>query len=160
MFLYEEDIRYFAIEPEYKLIEAKNRLDIAAQGDYLYAQAMEETEHFEEKHKKCNRWTLCLTKKTEHHTHHEVKNKVTEFHAGNDINLLSYNDSFYEATKINTQRNTTLTSTHGRIYFKRCRTKHGFNPLQTHGISLLLLVVIKGHIQRCGNCRPCSIMVS
>lgn len=60
---------------------------------------------------------MCLTKNTEHRTYHEVKNKVTEFHAGNDINLLSYNDSIYEATKINTQRNATLTSIHGRILF-------------------------------------------
>lgn len=60
---------------------------------------------------------MCLTKNTEHRTYHEVKNKVTEFHAGNNINLLSYNDSIYEATKINTKRNATLTSTHGCILF-------------------------------------------
>ncbi|MDR5611326.1 hypothetical protein [Arsenophonus sp.] len=98
-------------------LRAQRTMDIAAQGGYLYAQAMEEIEHYEEKREKCNRWTLCLTKNTEHRTYHEVKNKVTEFHAGNDINLLSYNDSIYEATKINTQRNATLTSTHGRILF-------------------------------------------
>lgn len=93
-------------------------MDIAAQGGYLYAQAMEETEHYEEKRKSCNRWTLCLTKNSEHRTYHAVKNRVTEFHAGNDISLLSYNDSIYEATKINTQRSATLTSTQGRVLFK------------------------------------------
>lgn len=99
-------------------LKAQRIMDIAAQGGYLYAQAMEETEHYEEKRKSCNRWTLCLTKNSEHRTYHAVKNRVTEFHAGNDISLLSYNDSIYEATKINTQRNATLTSTHGRVLFK------------------------------------------
>ncbi|HGJ5855568.1 DUF637 domain-containing protein [Arsenophonus nasoniae] len=99
-------------------LKAQQTMDIAAQGGYLYAQAMEETEHYEEKRKSCNRWTLCLTKNSEHRTYHAVKNRVTEFHAGNDISLLSYNDSIYEATKINTQRSATLTSTQGRVLFK------------------------------------------
>lgn len=38
-------------------------MDISAKGGYLYAQAMEETSHYEDKKKKCNRWTFCITKK-------------------------------------------------------------------------------------------------
>ncbi|WGL94135.1 hemagglutinin repeat-containing protein [Arsenophonus nasoniae] len=50
-------------------LKAQRTMDIAAQGGYLYAQAMEETEHYEEKRKSCNRWTLCLTKNSEHRTY-------------------------------------------------------------------------------------------
>ncbi|EEG84060.1 hypothetical protein PROPEN_04832 [Proteus penneri ATCC 35198] len=44
-------------------LTANKEMDIAAKGGFLYAQAMEESSYYEEEKKKCNRWTLCITKK-------------------------------------------------------------------------------------------------
>ncbi|WP_413482323.1 DUF637 domain-containing protein [Morganella psychrotolerans] len=93
-------------------------MNISATGGYLYAQAMEETSHYEDKKKKCNRWTLCLTKKEITKIKHEVKNKVTEFTAGDDVNLMARDNITLEATKISTNKNARLTSLSGQIKFK------------------------------------------
>lgn len=51
-------------------------MDIAAKGGYLYAQAMEESSHYEKTETKRKWWG----KKTEvKQTRHDVTNKVTEF---------------------------------------------------------------------------------
>ncbi len=76
-------------------LAAKGAMDIAAQGGYLYAQAMEESSHYEKTETK-RRW--YGKKKTTTRTRHDVTNKVTEFTAGGDINLLSRDDSTYEAS--------------------------------------------------------------
>nr|WP_314267283.1 DUF637 domain-containing protein [uncultured Moellerella sp.] len=99
-------------------IISKGVMDIAAKGGYLYAQAMEETSYYEDTKKKCNKWTLCITRKTVRTTHSETKNKVTEFTAGGDINLLARDDVTLEATKINTGKNAKITSQTGKINFK------------------------------------------
>ncbi|MEY0433765.1 DUF637 domain-containing protein [Providencia huaxiensis] len=97
---------------------AKGAMDIAAKGGYLYAQAMEESSYFEEYKKKCNRWTLCITKKEVRKTRSDKTNKVTEFTAGGDINLLAKDDVTLEATKINTGKNAKITSQTGKVNFK------------------------------------------
>lgn len=97
-----------------KLI-AKGAINISAQGGYLYAQAMEDISHYETSETK-RKW--YGKKKTTNRTHHSVTNKVTEFIADGDINILSHDDSTYEASKIETNNNAKLTSTHGKINFK------------------------------------------
>ena len=97
---------------------AKGAMDIAAKGGYLYAQAMEETSHYEEQKKKCNKWTLCITKKEVKKTRSETTNKVTEFTAGGDINLYAKDDVTLEATKINAGKNAKITSQTGKVNFK------------------------------------------
>lgn len=90
-------------------------MDIAAKGGYLYAQAMEESSHYEKKETKRKWWG----KKTEvKQTRHDVTNKVTEFTAAGNITLMSRNDSTYEASKIAAGQNARLTSTHGQVNFR------------------------------------------
>ncbi|MEI7409845.1 DUF637 domain-containing protein [Pectobacterium aroidearum] len=94
---------------------AKGTLDAAAKGGFLYAQAVEESNHYEKTTTK-RKWYGKKT--TIRQTSHNVTNKVTEFTAGGDINLLSRDDSTYEASKINAGKNAKLTSTQGSINFK------------------------------------------
>ncbi|MBF8219471.1 DUF637 domain-containing protein [Serratia ureilytica] len=90
-------------------------MDIAAKGGYLYAQAMEESSHYEKTEKKRKWWG----KKTEvKQTRHDVTNKVTEFTAAGNITLMSHDDSTYEASKIAAGQNARLTSTHGQVNFR------------------------------------------
>ena len=90
-------------------------MDIAAKGGYLYAQAMEESSHYEKTEKKRKWWG----KKTEvKQTRHDVTNKVTEFTAAGNINLMSRDDSTYEASKISAGQNARLTSTYGQVNFR------------------------------------------
>ncbi|WP_181949604.1 hemagglutinin repeat-containing protein, partial [Yersinia aleksiciae] len=94
---------------------AKSVMDIAAEGGYLFAQAMEETSHAEE------RWTTRKwygRKKSHHNVSHSSINKVTEFTADGDISLLSRDDSTYQASKIAAGQNAKLTSTHGKVIFE------------------------------------------
>ncbi|HGM7838009.1 TPA: DUF637 domain-containing protein [Serratia marcescens] len=104
-------------------VEAHNRaeamrsgnMDIAAKGGWLYAQAMEESSHYEKTTKKRKWWG----KKTEvKQTRHDVTNKVTEFTAAGNITLMSRDDSTYEASKIAAGKNAKLTSTHGQVNFR------------------------------------------
>ncbi|MEQ9899065.1 DUF637 domain-containing protein [Pectobacterium punjabense] len=94
---------------------AKGALDAAAKGGFLYAQAVEESSHYE-KTTTTRKWYGKKT--TIRQTNHNVTNKVTEFTAGGDINLLSRDDSTYEASKINAGKNAKLTSTQGKVNFK------------------------------------------
>ncbi|MFI8021563.1 DUF637 domain-containing protein [Serratia marcescens] len=90
-------------------------MDIAAKGGYLYAQAMEESSHYEKKETKRKWWG----KKTEvKQTRHDVTNKVTEFTAAGNITLMSRDDSTYEASKIAAGQNARLTSSRGQINFR------------------------------------------
>jgi len=90
-------------------------MDIAAKGGYLYAQAMEESSHYEKKETKRKWWG----KKTEvKQTRHDVANKVTEFTAAGNINLMSRDDSTYEASKIAAGQNARLTSIYGQVNFR------------------------------------------
>lgn len=90
-------------------------MDIAAKGGYLYAQAMEESSHYEKKETKRKWWG----KKTEvKQTRHDVTNKVTEFTSAGNITLMSRDDSTYEASKIAAGQNARLTSTHGQVNFR------------------------------------------
>ncbi|WP_323666810.1 DUF637 domain-containing protein [Pectobacterium punjabense] len=94
---------------------AKGAMDVAAKGGFLYAQAMEETNHYEQE---SSSRTWYGKKKKGKQTYHNVSNKVTEFTAGSDINLLSRDDSIYEASKIEAGKNAKLTSTQGKVIFK------------------------------------------
>ncbi|MEQ9918212.1 DUF637 domain-containing protein [Pectobacterium aroidearum] len=94
---------------------AKGAMDVAAKGGFLYAQAMEETNHYEQE---SSSRTWYGKKKKGKQTYHNVSNKVTEFTAGSDINLLSRDDSIYEASKIAAGKNAKLTSTKGQVIFK------------------------------------------
>ncbi|MDM4209509.1 DUF637 domain-containing protein [Klebsiella spallanzanii] len=94
---------------------AKGTMDVAAKGGWLYAQAMEESSHYEKKTVKRKWWGKKTTIKK---TKHETIKRVTEFTAGGDINLLSRDDSTYEASKIRTKENVRLTSTSGKVNFR------------------------------------------
>ncbi|RRO03617.1 DUF637 domain-containing protein [Pectobacterium aquaticum] len=94
---------------------AKGAMDVAAKGGFLYAQAMEETNHYETE---SSSRTWYGKKKKGKQTYHSVSNKVAEFTAGSDISLLSRDDSIYEASKIAAGKNAKLTSTKGQVIFK------------------------------------------
>ncbi|WP_233958490.1 DUF637 domain-containing protein [Pectobacterium versatile] len=94
---------------------AKGAINVAAKGGFLYAQAMEEISHFE---KETSSRTWYGKKKKGKQIYHSVTNKVTEFNAGDDINLLSRDDSIYEASKIDAGKNAKLISTQGKINFE------------------------------------------
>ncbi|WP_145591896.1 DUF637 domain-containing protein [Yersinia rochesterensis] len=94
---------------------AKKVMDIAAEGGYLFAQAMEETSHAEQRWSTRKWWGR---KKNHHNIQHVATNKVTEFIADGDISLLSRDDSTYQASKIAAGQNAKLTSTHGKVIFE------------------------------------------
>ncbi|WP_350307784.1 hypothetical protein, partial [Photorhabdus viridis] len=116
---------------------------IAAQGGYLYAQAMEESSHYEKTETK-RRW--YGKKKTTTRTHHDVTNKVTEFTADGDINLLSRDDSTYEASKIATHQNAKLASTHGQVNFKAVKNST-FAQTITHSKGFYIKQTDKGYTE-------------
>lgn len=93
---------------------AKGAMDVAAKGGWLYAQAMEESSHYEKQTTKRKWWGQKTTVKQ---TKHTTTNRVTEFTAGGNLNLLSRDDSTYEASKIEAGKNATLTSTNGKVNF-------------------------------------------
>ncbi|MQL50687.1 filamentous hemagglutinin N-terminal domain-containing protein [Photorhabdus khanii] len=124
-------------------LAAKGAMDIAAQGGYLYAQAMEESSHYEKTETK-RRW--YGKKKTTTRTRHDVTNKVTEFTAGGDINLLSRDDSTYEASKITTHQNAKLTSTHGQVNFKAVNNST-FAQTITHSKGFYIKQTDKGYTE-------------
>ncbi|MBG6028677.1 DUF637 domain-containing protein [Proteus mirabilis] len=99
-------------------LTANKEMDIAAKGGFLYAQAMEENSYYEEKKKKCRKWTFCTFKKTVTQTSYNTNNKVTEFIANGNINLFAKDDITLEATKIDTAKNAKLTSKTGKVNFK------------------------------------------
>lgn len=99
-------------------LTANKEIDIAAKGGFLYAKAMEEISYYKEEKKKCNRWTLCITKKKYTKTFYNTNNKVTEFIANSNINLFAKDDITLEATKIDTAKNAKLTSKTGKVNFK------------------------------------------
>ncbi|HCI6746672.1 TPA: DUF637 domain-containing protein [Klebsiella variicola subsp. variicola] len=93
---------------------AKGTMDVAAKGGWLYAQAMEESSHYERETTKRKWWGQKTTVKQ---TKHTTTNRVTEFTAGGNLSLLSRDDSTYEASKIEAGKNATLTSTNGKVNF-------------------------------------------
>ncbi|HHG8774871.1 TPA: DUF637 domain-containing protein, partial [Raoultella planticola] len=93
---------------------AKGAMDVAAKGGWLYAQAMEESSHYERETTKRKWWGQKTTVKQ---TKHTTTNRVTEFTAGGNLSLLSRDDSTYEASKIEAGKNATLTSTNGKVNF-------------------------------------------
>ncbi|WP_232832608.1 DUF637 domain-containing protein [Photorhabdus sp. CRCIA-P01] len=102
---------------------AKGAMDIAAQGGFLYAQAMEETYRWEEERKSCKRRAGIKSCKifgsqTETRIKESSTNKVTEFTAGGDINLMAKDDVTLEASKIETNKNAKITSQMGKVNFR------------------------------------------
>ncbi|QDL30723.1 DUF637 domain-containing protein [Serratia liquefaciens] len=116
-------------------------MDIAAKGGYLYAQAMEESSHYEKTEKKRKWWG----KKTEvKQTRHDVTNKVTEFSAAGNITLMSRDDSTYEASKIEAGKNAKLTSTHGQVNFKALKNT-SFEQTVTNSKGFFIKQANKGY---------------
>ncbi|HEJ7892146.1 TPA: DUF637 domain-containing protein [Serratia liquefaciens] len=116
-------------------------MDIAAKGGYLYAQAMEESSHYEKTEKKRKWWG----KKTEvKQTRHDVINKVTEFSAAGNITLMSRDDSTYEASKIEAGKNAKLTSTHGQVNFKAVKNT-SFEQTVTNSKGFFIKQANKGY---------------
>lgn len=76
-------------------------MDVAAKGGWLYAQAMEESSHYERQTTKRKWWGKKTTVKQ---TKRTTTNRVTEFIAGGNLSLLSRDDSTYEASKIEAKR--------------------------------------------------------
>ncbi|OKP02085.1 hemagglutinin [Xenorhabdus eapokensis] len=98
-------------------LNSGGKLNVAAKGGYLYAQAQEEVLDETNTNSKTS-WGGFGKTKTSTQNRHDVTNKVTEFKSIGDINLLSRDDSTYEASKIETNKNAKLTSTHGKVNFK------------------------------------------
>ncbi|MDC9604583.1 filamentous hemagglutinin N-terminal domain-containing protein [Xenorhabdus griffiniae] len=95
---------------------ASGTMDIAAKGGYLYAQALDETVYYESTATKRNWWGKKKEIKEINRTTTPV---VTEFSASTGyINILSRDDSTFEASKIEAGKNTNLTSLQGKINFK------------------------------------------
>ncbi|MBM0400257.1 MULTISPECIES: DUF637 domain-containing protein [unclassified Serratia (in: enterobacteria)] len=116
-------------------------MDIAAKGGYLYAQAMEESSHYEKKETKRKWWG----KKTEvKQTRHDVTNKVTEFTAAGNITLMSRDDSTYEASKIEAGKNARLTSTHGQVNFRAVKNT-SFEQTVTNSKGFFIKQANKGY---------------
>nr|WP_256125069.1 filamentous hemagglutinin N-terminal domain-containing protein [Photorhabdus luminescens] len=102
---------------------AKGVMDIAATGGFLYAQAMEEVYRREETEKSCKGFgpiksCKVFGSKTEHKIQIKNTNKVTEFTAGGDINLMAKDEVTLEASRIETDKNAKITSQTGKVNFK------------------------------------------
>ncbi|MDB6375301.1 hemagglutinin repeat-containing protein, partial [Photorhabdus bodei] len=102
---------------------AKGVMDIAATGGFLYAQAMEEAYKSEETRKSCKGFgpiksCKVFGSKTEHRVQIKKTNKVTEFTAGGDINLMAKDDVTLEASRLETSKNAKITSQTGKVNFK------------------------------------------
>ncbi|MCW7760692.1 filamentous hemagglutinin N-terminal domain-containing protein [Photorhabdus luminescens] len=102
---------------------AKGVMDIAATGGFLYAQAMEEVYRREETEKSCKGFgpiksCKVFGSKTEHKIQIKNINKVTEFTAGGDINLMAQDEVTLEASRIETDKNAKITSQTGKVNFK------------------------------------------
>ncbi|NDL01598.1 hypothetical protein GPY23_22650 [Photorhabdus bodei] len=102
---------------------AKGVMDIAATGGFLYAQAMEEVYRREETEKSCKglgpiKSCKVFGSKTEHRIQIKKTNKVTEFTAGGDINLMAKDEVTLEASRIETGKNAKITSQTGKVNFK------------------------------------------
>ncbi|MBS9435793.1 filamentous hemagglutinin N-terminal domain-containing protein [Photorhabdus noenieputensis] len=102
---------------------AKGVMDIAATGGFLYAQAMEEVYRREETEKSCKglgpiKSCKVFGSKTEHKIQIKKTNKVTEFTAGGDINLMAKDEVTLEASRIETSKNAKITSQTGKVNFK------------------------------------------
>ncbi|PQQ39129.1 hypothetical protein C6H68_03840 [Photorhabdus luminescens] len=98
-------------------------MDIAATGGFLYAQAMEEVYRREETEKSCKglgpiKSCKVFGSKTEHRIQIKKTNKVTEFTAGGDINLMAKDEVTLEASRIETGKNAKITSQTGKVNFK------------------------------------------
>ncbi|WP_337047939.1 DUF637 domain-containing protein [Serratia liquefaciens] len=116
-------------------------MDIAAKGGYLYAQAMEESSHYEKTETKRKWWG----KKTEvKQTRHDVTNKVTEFTSPGNITLMSRDDSTYEASKIEAGKNARLTSTHGQVNFRAVKNTN-FEQTVTNSKGFFIKQANKGY---------------
>ncbi|MDC9590588.1 hypothetical protein PSI23_15155 [Xenorhabdus sp. XENO-10] len=95
---------------------ASGAMDIVAKGGYLYAQALDETVYYESTSTKRNWWGKKKEIKKINRTTTPV---VTEFSAPTGyINILSRDDSNFEASKIEAGKNTNLTSLQGKVNFK------------------------------------------
>ncbi|WP_232799185.1 DUF637 domain-containing protein [Proteus vulgaris] len=127
-------------------LTANKKMDIAAKGGFLYAQAMEEFSYYEEEKKKCNWWTLCATKKKYTKTFNNTTNKVTEFIASDDINLIAKDDITLEATKIDTAKNAKLTSKTGKINFNAVKNT-AFKQVITNSKDIYITQRNQGYIK-------------
>ncbi|CDH18149.1 putative Filamentous hemagglutinin family outer membrane protein [Xenorhabdus bovienii str. kraussei Quebec] len=106
----------------------KNGMNIAARGGYLYSAASDEIKNLE----------------TINEVKYGTNNKVSEFIASGDINILSKNDSTYEASKIQAGKNITLTSTHGAVNFKAANNTEYERKFSTSG-GFFIKTKDKGH---------------
>ncbi len=97
-------------------LNAGGNLNAAARGGFLFAQAMEENTSYQTKKKK--RSWLGLRKKTVKRTGHSVTHKVVSFTAKQNIDLLSRDDSTYQASRISAGKNAKLTSQKGKVRFE------------------------------------------
>ncbi len=129
-------------------LTANKKIDIAAKGGFLYAQAMEESSYYEEENKKCNRWTLCITKKKYTKKRHNTNNKVTEFIANGDINLFAKDDITLEASKLETAKNAKLTSKIGKVNFKAVKNT-AFKQVITNSKDIYITQRNQGYIKEC-----------
>lgn len=127
-------------------LTANKKIDIAAKGGFLYAQAMEESSYYEEEKKKCNRWTLCTTKKKYTKKRHNTNNKVTEFIANGDINLFAKDDITLEASKLETAKNAKLTSKIGKVNFKAVKNT-AFKQVITNSKDIYITQRNQGYIK-------------
>ena len=106
----------------------KGGMEIAAKGGILYAQAVEEVYSQSGKDRSCKRFLgfkSCnlFGSKNRNWTKSQVKNKVTEFTAEEDINLWARDDITLEAAKISTGKNAKITSQQGSVNFRAVKDR-------------------------------------
>lgn len=131
---------------------AKGAIDVAAEGGWLYAQAMEESFRWEESSKKCNSFLgikscSVFGSKTRVQTKESSTNKVTEFTAGGNINLLARNNVVLEASRIATGKNATITSRTGQVIFRAVKNTD-FESVVTNGKGLFITHGNKGYYRQ------------
>lgn len=131
---------------------ARGAIDVAAEGGWLYAQAMEESFRWEESSKKCNSFLgikscKAFGSKTRVQTRESSTNKVTEFTAGGNINLLARNNVVLEASRIATGKNATITSRTGSVIFRAVKNT-AFESEVTSGKGLFITHGNKGYYSK------------
>ncbi|MDF7666466.1 DUF637 domain-containing protein [Orbaceae bacterium ESL0727] len=96
-------------------LDAEKSIKAAAKGGFLFAEAMQESSYYEKITKKRN-W-YGKSKKVRTFTS-STTNKVVDFTANDNVELLSSGDSTYQASQIQAGQDITLSSTNGKVIFE------------------------------------------
>ncbi len=91
-------------------------------------------------------YALVFGSKTETRRKESATNKVTEFTADGNINLLAKDDVTLEAARVNTQKNANITSRTGQVNFKAVKNTT-FEQTITESTGFFITHSDKGYIE-------------